>query len=69
MADERRQESDNEEQSSFADDGAAARPGATDDTVRSRAYELYERRGAQSGGDLDDWLEAERELRSTQDDE
>jgi hypothetical protein len=31
--------------------------------VRRRAYELYIRRGGAPGGDLDDWLEAERQLR------
>jgi hypothetical protein len=34
-----------------------------DDNVRLRAYELYRRRGAEHGRDMDDWLEAERELR------
>ena len=32
--------------------------------VARRAYELYEARGAQPGWDLDDWLQAERELTS-----
>jgi hypothetical protein len=32
--------------------------------VARRAYELYEARGAQPGWDLDDWLQAERELGS-----
>ena len=36
----------------------------TDDAVRNRAYEIYERRGAESGHDQDDWLEAEIELRT-----
>ena len=30
--------------------------------VRIRAYELYLERGEQPGRDLDDWLQAEREL-------
>ena len=29
-----------------------------------RAYEIYVGRGASPGSDLDDWLEAERELGS-----
>jgi hypothetical protein len=37
----------------------------TDDTVRNRAHELYERRGSESGHELDDWLQAERELQLT----
>jgi HSP20 family molecular chaperone IbpA len=32
------------------------------DAVRRRAYEVYEERGRSPGGDLDDWLQAEREL-------
>jgi hypothetical protein len=30
--------------------------------IRRRAYEIYVERGEQSGRDLDDWLQAEREL-------
>jgi NADPH:quinone reductase-like Zn-dependent oxidoreductase len=33
-----------------------------DDQIRGRAYELYLDRGAQPGRELDDWLQAEREL-------
>lgn len=32
--------------------------------VSSRAYELYEKRGADHGRDLDDWVEAENEVLS-----
>jgi len=31
--------------------------------IRKRAYELYDERGRQPGRELDDWLQAERELR------
>lgn len=31
--------------------------------IARRAYELYMARGAENGHDLDDWLQAERELR------
>jgi hypothetical protein len=31
--------------------------------VRRRAYRLYELRGMENGGDLEDWLQAESELR------
>jgi hypothetical protein len=31
--------------------------------IRNRAHEIYERRGREPGHDVDDWLEAERELR------
>ena len=30
--------------------------------IRVRAYEIYLARGAQPGHDVDDWLQAEREL-------
>ena len=30
--------------------------------VRNRAYEIYLQRGEQSGYELEDWLQAEREL-------
>jgi hypothetical protein len=33
------------------------------EAVARRAYEIYQRRGGNDGADLDDWLEAERELR------
>jgi len=32
--------------------------------IRKRAYQLFEMRGRQSGHELDDWLLAEREIRS-----
>ena len=34
----------------------------TEDEIAHRAYELYLSRGREDGGDLDDWLRAEREL-------
>ena len=35
---------------------------ARDEDIRRRAYEIYLERGEQPGGELDDWLQAEREL-------
>ena len=35
---------------------------ARDEEIRHRAYEIYLERGEQPGRDLDDWLQAEREL-------
>jgi len=35
---------------------------ANDEEIRRRAYEIYLERGQQPGRDLDDWLQAEREL-------
>jgi DUF2934 family protein len=33
-----------------------------DEDIRLRAYEIYLERGEQPGRELDDWLQAEREL-------
>ena len=41
----------------------AAEPFNDPDAVARRAYEIYQRRGGDHGADLDDWLEAERELK------
>ncbi len=35
----------------------------TDEDVRARAYQIFQARGAVPGRELDDWLQAERELR------
>jgi hypothetical protein len=35
---------------------------ARDEQIRRRAYEIYLERGEQPGRELDDWLQAEREL-------
>ena len=45
-----------------ADDRSKAGP-VTDDDIARRAYELYLSRGCEDGGDVDDWRQAERELR------
>jgi hypothetical protein len=42
-------------------DAAAALRSAPEE-IAARAFELYERRGGTDGADLDDWLEAERQL-------
>ena len=34
--------------------------------IQQRAYELYEQRGRTDGHDLDDWLQAESEIRGTE---
>ena len=36
----------------------------TEGDIARRAYELYEQRGREQGRDLDDWLQAERELQA-----
>ena len=38
----------------------------SEETVRDRAYQLYEQRGGEPGHDWDDWLRAERELKKPQ---
>ena len=38
----------------------------TDRDIPCRAYELYEKRGREHGHDLDDWLQAERELQDAE---
>jgi hypothetical protein len=42
--------------------GVNDRSGATDEAIARRAYELYQARGGVEGADMDDWLQAEREL-------
>jgi len=37
-----------------------------DQQIQQRAYELYEQRGRTDGHDLDDWLQAECEIKGTQ---
>jgi hypothetical protein len=37
--------------------------GDLQDRIAQRAYEIYERRGHADGHELDDWLEAERQVR------
>jgi len=49
--------------------GAAKAPAAarqpSDDEIRVRAYHRYLERGGQAGGDFNDWLEAEKDLKVT----
>ena len=37
-----------------------------EERIRRRAYELYIERGNESGSELDDWLQAEDEIRSAE---
>jgi len=43
---------------------AKAKDSALYKRITQRAYELYEQRGRQAGYELEDWLQAEREIRS-----
>ena len=47
-----------EGETTFAEIGNPARQ----EEIRRRAYEIYLERGEQPGCNLDDWLQAEREL-------
>jgi len=38
----------------------------TEQQIQQRAYELYEQRGRTEGHELDDWLQAECEIKGTQ---
>jgi hypothetical protein len=42
----------------------ASTPNGSDDAIARRAYEIYQARGGDHGADVDDWLQAEREIRS-----
>ena len=37
-----------------------------EERIQRRAYELYVQRGNESGSELDDWLQAEEEIRRVQ---
>jgi hypothetical protein len=47
--------------SPHAEESSVSRP-PREEEIRGRAYEIYLERGEQPGRDLDDWLQAEREL-------
>ena len=55
-----------ESQATSSPQGESAKTSAADssrlEAIRIRAYEIYMERGRQLGHDLDDWLQAEREL-------
>ena len=46
----------------MAPEEGSTRNSARDEEIRRRAYEIYLERGEQPGRELDDWLQAEREL-------
>ena len=51
-----------EAQATHAETGDSVENPARDEEIRRRAYEIYLERGEQPGRDVDDWLQAEREL-------
>ncbi len=46
-----------------ASSNAIAKELALYERIARRAYELYEQRGCHAGSELEDWLQAEREIR------
>jgi hypothetical protein len=44
---------------------AVAPPDPTEDDIRVRAYHRYLERGSGHGADFDDWVEAEKDLKSS----
>jgi hypothetical protein len=44
----------------------AAQTSDPNGAIARRAYELYEQRGREPGADVDDWLQAEHEIRESQ---
>ncbi len=41
---------------------AAPQASTSQDRIRERAFEIYERRGSKPGHDLQDWFRAERQI-------
>jgi hypothetical protein len=65
MANQRRRKADAEPlTTSYVNDSKARATRASTETIRERAFEIYAARGSASGHELDDWLQAERELRA-----
>jgi len=50
--------------STQAETGEVSVGNVGDEQIRLRAYEIYLERGEQPGRELDDWLQAKRELES-----
>jgi hypothetical protein len=46
----------------YSSDTQSCSPNCTQQLIRERAYELFKQRNGTSGGELADWLQAEREL-------
>lgn len=40
------------------------KPVDAEEEIRQRAFELFEARGSEEGRELEDWLQAEQEIRS-----
>ena len=66
MSSKSKQHQNVESQATSAPQGEAVNTSGVDspriEEIRIRAYEIYMERGGHPGYDLDDWLQAEREL-------
>lgn len=40
-----------------------------EERIRQRAQEIYQQRGGQDGSELDDWLQAEAEIRNAEEEQ
>jgi hypothetical protein len=54
--------SDPAEPDTTVEEGEGLPPSSREQEIRNRAYEIYLQRGRQPGYELEDWLQAEREL-------
>lgn len=48
------------------DQPAAAPQMSTEERIRRRAHEIYVQRGGTEGSEMEDWLQAEREIRGSE---
>ena len=66
MSSKSKEHQNEESQATSASQQEAVNPSAAGsprlEEIRIRAYEIYMERGGQPGHDLEDWLQAEREL-------
>lgn len=51
--------------STDAPKGNGGAPTVSDDEVARKAYEIYQSRGGEHGADFDDWIEAEKQLKGS----
>jgi hypothetical protein len=47
---------------STATEAPVLNKGASHDTIRERAFQIYESRGSKPGHDMQDWLRAEQQI-------
>ncbi len=47
----------------YGRDTSGSHPGCVSELIQKRAYEFFEQRGRLPGHDLDDWLQAERQVK------